>query len=104
MNVGLAGLGAMGSLIVPRLIGAGHKVTGWNRSRQKTKPLISLGMEVAETPRAVAARSEIVLSIVTDAAAVRAVALGPEGIIAGLQKRGIYIDMSTIAPDASEKR
>ena len=53
------------------------------------------------TPRAVAAASEVVFSIVTDAAAVRAVALGDDGIIAGLKPGGIYVDMSTIAPDAS---
>jgi 3-hydroxyisobutyrate dehydrogenase-like beta-hydroxyacid dehydrogenase len=101
MNIGFVGLGAMGSLIVPRLIAAGHEVTGWNRSRDKGKPLLAAGMEWAHTPREVAERSEIVFSIVTDANAVTAVALGPEGIISGLKKGGIYVDMSTIDPDAS---
>jgi 3-hydroxyisobutyrate dehydrogenase-like beta-hydroxyacid dehydrogenase len=58
-------------------------------------------MRYGETPRAVAEQSEIVFCIVTDAAAVRAVALGPDGVVAGLRKGGIFIDMSTIAPDAS---
>jgi 3-hydroxyisobutyrate dehydrogenase-like beta-hydroxyacid dehydrogenase len=101
VNIGFVGLGAMGSLIVPRLLAAGHTVIGWNRSRNKAQPLIEAGMKVAETPRAVAEQSEIVFSIVTDAAAVRAVALGPDGIISGLRKGGIYVDMSTIDPDAS---
>ena len=101
MNIGFVGLGAMGSLIVPRLLAAGHAVIGWNRSRNKAQPLIEAGMKVAETPRSVAEQSEIVFSIVTDAAAVRAVALGPDGIISGLRKGGIYVDMSTIDPDAS---
>jgi 3-hydroxyisobutyrate dehydrogenase-like beta-hydroxyacid dehydrogenase len=101
VNIGFVGLGAMGALIVPRLLAAGHTVTGWNRSREKAKPLIDAGMRFAETPRAVAAESEIVFSIVTDAAAVRAVALGADGIISGLRRGGIYIDMSTIDPDAS---
>src|SRR5262245_43574834 len=101
MHVGFVGLGAMGALIVPRLIGAGHTVIGWNRTRDKALPLLQSGMRPAETPRAVAAQSEIVFSIVTDAAAVRAVALGPDGIVAGLDKGGIYVDMSTIDPDAS---
>jgi 3-hydroxyisobutyrate dehydrogenase-like beta-hydroxyacid dehydrogenase len=101
VNVGFVGLGAMGSLIVPRLMQAGYTVIGWNRSREKAKPLIEAGMKFAETPRAVAAQSEIVLSIVTDAAAVRAVALGPDGVISGLRRGGIFIDMSTIDPDAS---
>ena len=100
MNIGFVGLGAMGAGIVPRLMAAGHAVTGWNRSKQKAEPLMAAGMRLAPTPRAVAAASDVVFSIVTDAAAVRAVALG-DGIIAGLKKGGIYADMSTIAPDAS---
>jgi 3-hydroxyisobutyrate dehydrogenase-like beta-hydroxyacid dehydrogenase len=101
MDIGFVGLGAMGQLIVPRLMNAGHAVTGWNRSRDKAADLIKAGMRWADTPRGVAERSEIVFTIVTDAAAVRAVALGPDGIVSGLRRGGIYIDMSTIDPDAS---
>jgi len=101
VNLGFVGLGAMGQLIVPRLLDAEHKVTGWNRSRDKAAPLIAAGMTEADTPRAVAQNSEIVFSIVTDAKAVRAVALGPDGIVAGLKRGGIYIDMSTIEPEES---
>lgn len=101
MSIGFVGLGAMGAGIVPRLLAAGHAVTGWNRTRAKAEPLINAGMRWVDSPREVASRSEIVFSIVTDATAVRAVALGPDGIIAGLPKNGIYLDMSTIAPDAS---
>jgi len=101
VNLGFVGLGAMGQLIVPRLLDAGHKVTGWNRSRDKAAPLIAAGMAWADTPRAVAQNSEIVFSIVTDAKAVRAVALGQDGIVAGLKRGSIYIDMSTIEPEES---
>jgi 3-hydroxyisobutyrate dehydrogenase-like beta-hydroxyacid dehydrogenase len=91
----------MGGGIVPRLLQAGHTVTGWNRTRQKAEPLLKTGMRWADSPREVASQSEVVFSIVTDAAAVRAVALGPNGIIAGLPPDGIFLDMSTIAPDES---
>jgi len=101
MKIGFVGLGAMGMGIVPRLIGGGHTVTGWNRTRAKAGPLIKLGMRWADSPREVASVSEIVFSIVTDAAAVESVALGDSGVIAGLGKGGVYLDMSTIAPDAS---
>jgi 3-hydroxyisobutyrate dehydrogenase-like beta-hydroxyacid dehydrogenase len=101
MNLGFIGLGAMGRLIVPRLMASGHEVTGWNRSRDKAAGLIAAGMRWADTPRQVAERSEIVFSIVTDAKAVRACALGPDGIVSGLKTGGIYIDMSTIEPDES---
>jgi 3-hydroxyisobutyrate dehydrogenase-like beta-hydroxyacid dehydrogenase len=101
LDVGFIGLGAMGALIVPRLMAAGHRVTGWNRSRQKADALIAAGMAWADSPRAVAERCEIVFSIVTDGAAVRAVALGDDGVLKGLHAAGIYADMSTIAPDVS---
>ena len=101
MKIGFVGLGAMGMGIVPRLIAGGHTVTGWNRTRAKAEPLFKLGMRWADSPREVARESEIVFSIVTDAAAVKSVALGDHGIIAGLRKDGVYLDMSTIAPDAS---
>lgn len=103
MNLGFVGLGAMGELIVPRLMTAGHKVTGWNRTRAKAEPLIAQGMAFANTPREVAQASEIVFSIVTDSAAVKAVALSDDGIIAGLRKGGLYVDMSTIEPEVSRE-
>lgn len=101
MRLGMVGLGEMGAGIVPRLLAAGHTVTGWNRTKAKAEPLVESGMQWADTPREVAAQSEIVFSIVTDAAAVEAVALGPDGIISGLSKDGIFLDMSTISPDSS---
>src|SRR5436309_15996435 len=62
MHIGFVGLGAMGAGIVPRLMAAGHAVTGWNRSKAKAEPLIARGMRLAETPRAVAAGSDVVFS------------------------------------------
>jgi 3-hydroxyisobutyrate dehydrogenase-like beta-hydroxyacid dehydrogenase len=101
VRLGFVGLGAMGELIVPRLMAAGHEVTGWNRSRNKAEPLIAQGMRWADTPRDVAQNAEIVFSTVTDSKAVRSVALGKDGIISGIGKGRIYIDMSTIEPDES---
>lgn len=103
MNLGWIGLGDMGQVIVPRLLAAGHQVVGWNRTRHKADDLIAAGMSWADTPRDVAARSAFVFSMVTDAAAVRAVALGKEGVIAGLADDGIYLDMSTIDPLVSRE-
>lgn len=101
MEIGFIGLGAMGAGIVPRLLAAGHTVTGWNRTREKAIPLITAGMRWADSPRAVARQSEIVFSILTDAAAVKSIALGENGVVAGLRPGGVFADMSTIAPDAS---
>ena len=93
----------MGARMVPRLMDAGHGVTGWNRTREKAEPLIAEGMEWGDSPGAVAAASDVVISIVTHAAAVRAVALGDEGVLSGLAPGGIYADMSTIEPDISRE-
>jgi 3-hydroxyisobutyrate dehydrogenase-like beta-hydroxyacid dehydrogenase len=101
LKIGFIGLGDMGQAIVPRLIAAGHTVTGWNRTKEKAAPLFKLGMLWADSPREVARESEIVFSIVMDSAAVQCVALGEIGIIAGLRKDAVYLDMSTIDPDVS---
>lgn len=101
MRVGFIGLGDMGQCIVPRLLDSGHDVIGWNRTGAKAAPLIEHGMRSATSPREVAAVSEIVFSVVTDGAAVAAVALGDEGVISGLAEDSIYLDMSTIDPDVS---
>jgi 3-hydroxyisobutyrate dehydrogenase-like beta-hydroxyacid dehydrogenase len=101
LKIGFLGLGDMGQAIVPRLLAAGHTVTGWNRTKEKAAPMFKLGMLWADSPREVARESEIVFSIVTDSAAVSSLALGENGIIAGLRKNAVYLDMSTIDPDAS---
>jgi 3-hydroxyisobutyrate dehydrogenase-like beta-hydroxyacid dehydrogenase len=102
VNIGFVGLGAMGAVIVPRLLAGGHTVTGWNRTEGRAKPLLDAGMHWAGSPRAVAERSEVVFSVVTDGAAVEAVALGDNGVLAGLPTGGIYIDMGTISPVVSK--
>ena len=103
MRLGWIGIGDMGEVIVPRLIDAGHQVTGWNRTPSKTGPLAALGMEVGSSPRDVAQRSDMVFSMVTDANAVRAIALGEDGVIAGLSDDAVYLDMSTIDPLVSKE-
>jgi 3-hydroxyisobutyrate dehydrogenase-like beta-hydroxyacid dehydrogenase len=101
LNIGWLGLGSMGSLVVERLLDAGRAVTGWNRTAAKAEPLVAKGMRGAGSPREVAEQSDVLLSMLTDAAAVKAVARGPDGLIAGLRPGAVYADMSTISPDAS---
>jgi 3-hydroxyisobutyrate dehydrogenase-like beta-hydroxyacid dehydrogenase len=93
----------MGQSIVPRLLAAGHQVTGWNRTEERAAPLLAIGMEWGDSPRQVAEAAEIVLSIVTDSAAVEAVALGEGGVLDGLGADGVYADMSTIDPETSRR-
>jgi 3-hydroxyisobutyrate dehydrogenase-like beta-hydroxyacid dehydrogenase len=103
VKLGFVGLGDMGALIVPRLMAAGHEVTGWNRTQAKAEPLLSAGMQWADSPRAAASSADITFSIVTDGAAVKSIALGPDGILSGLRKGGIHIDMSTISPEVTRE-
>ncbi|NDH13723.1 MAG: NAD(P)-dependent oxidoreductase [Actinobacteria bacterium] len=102
-TIGFIGLGDMGQVIVPRLLDAGHVVRGWNRTPGKSAELEARGMFVAATPAEASKESDIVLSIVTDGAAVREVALGETGIAEGLSPDAVYADMSTISPEVSRE-
>jgi 3-hydroxyisobutyrate dehydrogenase-like beta-hydroxyacid dehydrogenase len=84
-----------------RLISKGHSVTGYNRTRQKAQWLVDRGMTWADTPRKVAEASDAVFVMVTDSAALDAVARGPDGILAGLGPGKLLIDMSTVSPAVS---
>ncbi len=95
------GLGVMGSRMVKRLLEAGRRVVGYNRTRAKAEWLLELGMEWADSPRAVAEQSDVVFSMVADTKALQAVTEGPEGILAGLGPGKVYVDMSTVSPAAS---
>ena len=100
-KLGFVGLGVMGSRVVKRLLDAGYTVVGYNRTKSKAQWLLDAGMEWADSPRAVAKATDIVFSMVTNTAALNAVALGDDGIIAGLSRGKIYIEMSTVSPAAS---
>ena len=97
-TLGFVGLGAMGSRLARRLLEARHAVVGYNRTREKAKPLIEAGLRAVDSPRQVAEASDVVFSMVTDNAALRAVALGSDGIVAGLRRDAVYVEMSTVSP------
>jgi 3-hydroxyisobutyrate dehydrogenase-like beta-hydroxyacid dehydrogenase len=98
-NLGFIGLGSMGSRIAKRLLVAGHRVSGYNRTRTKAESLIQAGMQWKDSPREVAQAADITLSMVRDSAALSSVADGPDGILAGLSAGKIYVDMSTVSPN-----
>jgi 3-hydroxyisobutyrate dehydrogenase-like beta-hydroxyacid dehydrogenase len=100
-NLGFVGLGVMGSEMVNRLIGKGHRVTGYNRTRSKAEWLIQKGMKWADSPRAVAAAADVTFSMVTNSAALQAIAEGPDGMLASLGAGKILVDMSTVSPTFS---
>lgn len=96
--LGFVGLGAMGSRMAQRLLAAKHRVTGYNRTPDKARDLVAAGLRLVPTPRAAAEAAEVVFSMVTDNAALRAVALGEDGIVAGLKPEAVYVEMSTVSP------
>jgi 3-hydroxyisobutyrate dehydrogenase-like beta-hydroxyacid dehydrogenase len=97
-HLGFVGLGVMGSRMVQRFLGAGHQVSGHNRTRAKAEALVAAGMRWCDTPREVAQAADITFSMVSDTAALSSIADGPDGIVAGLSSGKIYIDMSTVSP------
>lgn len=98
MQIGLAGLGAMGANIAARLLETGHQLTVWNRNAEKTKPLVAAGAKVVTSPAALADATDVVLTILTDGAAIDAVYNGPNGLLFGNVKGKLLIEMSTVAP------
>ena len=96
-NLGFVGLGVMGGRIARRLLDAGHRVSGYNRTRSKAEWLVERGLRLVGTPREVAADADVVFSMVTDTAALLAVTAGDDGILAGLGPGKVYVDMSTVS-------
>jgi len=100
-NLGFVGLGVMGSQMVNRLLAKGHSVTGHNRTRSKAQWLIERGMRWADSPRAVSAAADVTFAMVTNDKALEAITDGTDGLLAGLSKGKVFIDMSTVSPAVS---
>ena len=101
MNLGFCGTGRMGAAMVSRLLEQGHRVTVWNRTPEKARPLVEQGAILADSPAEAAAAGEIVLSILTDAEAIEAVYDGPQGLLAGDVAGKLFVDMSTVLPSTT---
>lgn len=102
-NIGIVGLGRMGTAIAENILKSGFKVDVYNRSEEKTVPLTELGATKAETPKEVALKSDIVVSSLRDNDAVLDVVSGQDGILSGLQPNKVHIGTSTISPSLSTK-
>ena len=98
MEIGFCGTGRMGAAMVLRLMDQGHRVTVWNRTADKLKPLLEKGARAAGNPREAAAANPMVITMLTDAGAIEAVYSGPHGLLAGDVKGKLFIDMSTVTP------
>ena len=118
MKIGIAGTGKMGAAIGLRLLGQGYDLTVWNRSSPKAQGLLEAGAKWAQSPQALSACVDVVLTLLTDEAALDEVYGGPNGLLAewpaieGTPKAGdqprsanrpIFIDMSTVQPAKSQE-
>ncbi|MCL4296936.1 MAG: NAD(P)-dependent oxidoreductase [Anaerolineae bacterium] len=102
-KIGFVGLGRMGSPMALNLVRAGYPVTVYNRTPEKTKPLAEAGAAVAGSLAELARDSEIVITMVSDSAALQDVVLGPDGLLDSLQPGAVLIDMSTVDPKISRQ-
>lgn len=98
MKVSVLGLGRMGQEVAGRLLRQGHEVTVWNRSAGRATALVTAGAVEAESPRTAAASAGVVITMLSNDDAVRSVALGADGVIAGLSPDAVYADSSTVSP------
>lgn len=101
MKIGVMGIGRMGAAIAARLLGLKHEVHVWNRTAGKTRDLAAAGAKVAVSPAALSADCEVVISILTDAAAVDAVYASRQGLLTGNVAGKLFIEMSTVRPETS---
>jgi len=98
-TVALLGTGTMGAGMAGRLLGAGYSLTVWNRNVDRAAPLAARGARMAESPREAAAGADVVIAMVADDAASRAVWLGDSGALAQPKARAVMIDSSTLSPE-----
>ena len=100
-KIGFIGLGIMGKPMALNLLKAGFDVTVYNRTETKTEEPVSQGATKADTPAEAAARSTVIITIVSDTPDVESVILGENGVIEKVQPDSVVIDMSTISPEST---
>ena len=102
-TLGFVGLGHMGGNMAARLLAAGYTVYGQSRDRRHAQTLVDEGLRWRDTPREIAASADVLFTSLPDDDAVESVASGTDGILAGLAEPKIWVDMSTVSPDASRE-
>ncbi|MBT9495733.1 MAG: NAD(P)-dependent oxidoreductase [Zoogloea sp.] len=103
MRVGFVGLGVMGLPMAGHVLAAGHELAVWARRPESAAPVVAAGATLCVTPAELAARCEVVISVITASADVAQLALGPGGLSEGFAPGGIHVDMSTIAPGTARQ-
>jgi 3-hydroxyisobutyrate dehydrogenase len=99
MRIGICGTGKMGAAMAERLMGVGHEVGVWNRTRERAQPVLDKGASWADSPRALAAGSEAIIVMVYDDAAAKGIYEGKDGLAGADLSGKLVIEMSTIRPE-----
>lgn len=102
-RVGWIGTGVMGLPMCGHVIRSGYATTVFNRTQEKAAPLLAAGASWADSPRALAESSDVIITIVGYPEDVRAVYLGESGVLAGAKSGGIVIDMTTTRPSLARE-
>jgi 3-hydroxyisobutyrate dehydrogenase-like beta-hydroxyacid dehydrogenase len=100
-RMGFIGIGLMGSPMSRKILEAKYPLTVWNRKKEKAGALITAGAKWADSPKAVAQASDVVITMVTDSAASEEVICGKSGVLEGAHPGLVLIDMGSIAPEMS---
>ena len=102
-RIGFAGLGLMGSRMSRQFLDKGFPLTVWNRTAGRCAPLAERGARVARTPRELAEASDVVITCVSDLAAVERVVFAEDGVLAAARPAFRYLETSTISPELSRR-
>jgi 2-hydroxy-3-oxopropionate reductase len=102
-KVGFIGLGIMGKPMARNLMDADYEITAYNRSPEKAEELGEGGAAVARSPREVAEKSDVIITMLPDSPQVREVVAGEDGVLEGIREGSLLVDMSTISPVVTEE-
>lgn len=100
--IGVIDLGIMGSSFALNLLSRGYNVHVYNRTKEKAQPLVKKGATFHSTPRDLASVADVIMTSLTDEAAVDSVAYGGDGFLNGAKKGALWIDLSTIDPGMNQ--
>lgn len=101
-KIGIIGLGMLGNAVALHLVNSGYEVTAYNRTKERSLELKEKGATIVESPKEVAEKSELVITIVKDADAIKQISFEKDGIVYGNHKNLIVADMSTVDPSESK--
>ncbi|HKV44066.1 MAG TPA: NAD(P)-dependent oxidoreductase [bacterium] len=102
-RIGFIGLGIMGRPMAGHLLDAKYPIAVWNRTRSKMAALVKRGADAGMSPKDVASKSDITITMVADTPDAVEVILGPEGVLQGVRAGSVVVDMSTISPVATRE-